>query len=234
MATACIARPTSYTTTTATTSNEDYCDYFNYDLDLNASSSDSCETDCSENSNTVSCSEPPKISKFFSNYSNYQSKIQQLISFSFTSSNFLFITFILSISKLCTTAAAASTDPLQTAGAPPHASSPTTAPNFLMNNFSGSALLEKLIAFKNTSPLLSDKGKHTPAAGNSIHHSAHGRGSNSAAAAASASVLPSSLVKVKQSGSSHNSFFGHKGLQNMDIRFLNVSGKIGTTLGIGK
>ncbi|XP_059219896.1 low-density lipoprotein receptor isoform X5 [Stomoxys calcitrans] len=119
-----------------------------YSPDLEASTvyaaSNTCSAAASAGANanattsatTVSSSEAPKISKFFSDSSNYQSKIQQLISFSFTSSNFIFITFILSISKLCTTAA---TDPTQ-AGAP----QPSTAapPGFLMH--SSAAIWEKL------------------------------------------------------------------------------------------
>lgn len=186
--------------------------------------------------------EPPKISKFFSNSSNYQSKIQQLISFSFTSSNFIFITFILSISKLCTTAA---TDPSQ-AGA---AHAPTAVPNFLMNNFNGSALLEKLNSFRgHTVGPPTVKGKNTPAAANSLNHASTGNGVGSSSLAASAPSVSSSTTSPSASSSSSSvssldssasslfssSIFGSQNLINMDLKFLNVSGKIGTPLGIGK
>ncbi|XP_049305503.1 very low-density lipoprotein receptor isoform X7 [Bactrocera dorsalis] len=151
-------------------------------------------------------SEPPKISKFFSSSCNYQSKIQQVISFSFTSSNFIFITCILSISKLCTvtagpvqtTAAASTTDPTATAGPPYSALNATT-------------LLEKLHSFATT-------------LGPPVTSTSSGKSSkNSAAAANSVS-----------DGSGSMSFFGRKNLINLDFKFLNVSGKIGTPLSIAQ
>ncbi|XP_039970015.1 low-density lipoprotein receptor isoform X4 [Bactrocera tryoni] len=151
-------------------------------------------------------SEPPKISKFFSSSCNYQSKIQQVISFSFTSSNFIFITCILSISKLCTvtagpvqtTAAASTTDPTATAGPPYSALNATT-------------LLEKLHSFATTlgPPVTSTSSRKSS--------------KNSAAAANSVS-----------DGSGSMSFFGRKNLINFDFKFLNVSGKIGTPLSIAQ
>ncbi|XP_037942570.1 uncharacterized protein LOC119675442 [Teleopsis dalmanni] len=152
------------------------------------------------NSDSV-CELTPKISKFFSDSSNYQSKIQQLISFSFTSYNFIFITCILSISKLCT---AAATDPTQS-GASTAVPSPNTG--FVIPNISGSALLEKLNSLRaSTSGPAMDKSKNSsPHAGNSI---------------------------IDNTGL--NSFFGGKGFMSMDFTFLNISGKIGTPLSIGK
>uniref|UniRef100_A0A1A9ZNW2 Uncharacterized protein n=1 Tax=Glossina pallidipes TaxID=7398 RepID=A0A1A9ZNW2_GLOPL len=177
---------------------------------------------CISKTNTTSLSsEPIKVNKFFNNSSSYQSKIQQLISLSFTSWNFLFITFILSISKLCTIAAAES--PHQT-GAAHH---PTNAPNFLMTN--GSALLEKLNAFRvNTLGPPTNKNKTSSAASSATENNltvssssgGGGGGVNGVGSAANGTAAPSS------------SFFGNKVFMNMDIKFLNVSGKIGTRLGI--
>lgn len=154
---------------------------------------------------TPNASEQPKNSKFFSSSYNYQSKIQQVISFSFTSSNFIFITCILSISKLCTvtagpvqtTAAASTTDPTTSTGPPFSALNATT-------------LLEKLHSFATTlgPPVTSTSGKSSK---------------NSAAAANSVTA-----------GSGPMSFFGRKNLINIDFKFLNVSGKIGTPLSIGE
>lgn len=177
---------------------------------------------CISKTNTTSLtSEPIKVNKFFNNSSSYQSKIQQLISLSFTSWNFLFITFILSISKLCTIAAAES--PHQT-GAAHH---PTNAPNFLMTN--GSALLEKLNAFRvNTLGPPTNKNKTSTVASSAtennltVSSSSGGGGVNGVGSAAANGTAASS------------SFFGNKVFMNMDIKFLNVSGKIGTRLGIGK
>ncbi|KAL9889556.1 very low-density lipoprotein receptor-like isoform X3 [Glossina fuscipes] len=174
---------------------------------------------CISKTNTTSLtSEPIKVSKFFNNSSSYQSKIQQLISLSFTSWNFLFITFILSISKLCTIAATES--PHQT-GAAHH---PTNAPNFLMTN--GTALLEKLNAFRvNTLGPPTNKNKTSTAAASSATENnltvSGGGGVNGVGSAATGTVASSS-------------YFGNKVFMNMDIKFLNVSGKIGTRLGIGQ
>ncbi|TMW53819.1 hypothetical protein DOY81_001104, partial [Sarcophaga bullata] len=222
--------------------------------------------------------EPLKVSKFFSSSCNYQSKIQQLISFSFTSSNFIFITFILSISKLCTTAA---TDASQT-GAP----QPSTAmPSFLMMpNISGSALMEKLNSIRaNTgggppSPQppptsavkAAVKGKNSPpAAANSLtvvstatagpivaDHGGSGSGSSSSGGgstiASSKISSPSlivttttaspsdsnSLIQLQKPSLNAFSLFASVGRNDLitlhkDLKFLNVSGKIGTPLGIG-
>lgn len=212
---------------------------FNYNsIESDNSSSQSSSSTTNSCSPKTTCDELPKISKFFSNSSNYQSKIQQLISFSFTSSNFIFITFILSISKLCTTAA---TDPSQ-AGAP----QPSTAmPSFLMPNLSGSALLEKLNSFRANTvggpPPTAVKGKNTPAAANSLTQGSGG--GSSAISAASASSISSTTSSPSSSPSSMSSaylssnafsLFGSKSFPNKEIKFLNVSGKIGTPLGIGK
>ncbi|XP_067614233.1 very low-density lipoprotein receptor isoform X3 [Eurosta solidaginis] len=112
---------------------------------------------------TTEASETHKISKFFSSSCNYHSKIQQLISFSFTSSNFIFITCILGISKLCTvsagtvqnTAAAGTPDP--TTAGPPYSA------------LNATALLEKLHSFATTLGPPSDKSsKNSAAAANSV------------------------------------------------------------------
>ncbi|XP_053969634.1 uncharacterized protein LOC128871699 [Anastrepha ludens] len=89
-------------------------------------------------------SEPPKISKFFNSSCNYQSKIQQLISFSFTSSNFIFITCILSISKLCTVTAG----PVQTTAAAGTPGPTTAGPPYSALN--ATTLMEKLHSFATT------------------------------------------------------------------------------------
>ncbi|XP_012162003.1 low-density lipoprotein receptor isoform X5 [Ceratitis capitata] len=152
----------------------------------------------------LNASEPPKISKFFSSSSNYQSKIQQVISFSFTSSNFIFITCILSISKLCTVTAG----PVQTTAAASTSGPTTVGPPYSALN--ATTLLEKLHSFATTlgPPVTSTTEKSTK---------------NSAAAANSVS-----------DGSGSMSFFGRKNLMNFDFKFLNVSGKIGTSLSIAQ
>ncbi|KNC23138.1 hypothetical protein FF38_02518 [Lucilia cuprina] len=220
---------------------------FNNEFINNSNNSD--DSYISHSSAKSTSDEPPKISKFFSNSSNYQSKIQQLISFSFTSSNFIFITFILSISKLCTTAA---TDPSQTGAPQPN----TLVPSFLMPNISGSALLEKLNSFRSNTlgpppppapPSSAVKGKNTPAAANSLTQGSSGGGSSAISAASASSIssptssplspsLSSSSVSSSSSSSSLNAFpslFTSRDLINKDMKFLNVSGKIGTPLGIG-
>ncbi|KAM7362323.1 uncharacterized protein ACRADG_013087 isoform 3-T3 [Cochliomyia hominivorax] len=209
------------------------------------------ESDCSSNNNSncsskaITSDEPPKISKFFNSSCNYQSKIQQLISFSFTSSNFIFITFILSISKLCTTAA---TDPSQT-GAPQPSNN---VPSFLLPNLSGSALLEKFNSFRAstvgppTAPPSPVKGKNTPAAANSLtspQGTTSGGGGSSGSSDISVSASSSSIsspttkspttLANSLSSNAFPSLFGSKSLFNKEMKFLNVSGKVGTSLGIG-
>ncbi|XP_073837741.1 uncharacterized protein isoform X3 [Musca autumnalis] len=200
---------------------------------------------------TSNSNEPPKVSKFFSNSSNYQSKIQQLISFSFTSSNFIFITFILSISKLCTTAAA---DPSQAGGA---AHQPATAapPGFLMNNFSSSAILEKLNSFRTSTlgpPTNAVKGK-PPSTTTGLRSNKTHRGGSSlnttsttVSSSVSSSTTTSSPLDLNTTTSSFTSspssvlnIFGSNGNGILDggsqsILFLNISGKVGTPLGIGQ
>ena len=236
----------------------------------------------SNNSNTITSddcnNEPLKVSKFFSSSCNYQSKIQQLISFSFTSSNFIFITFILSISKLCTTAA---TDASQTAAPQPS----TAMPSFLMMpNISSSALMEKLNAFRantgggppppqpppTSAVKAAVKGKNSPpAAANSLMTATAGpvvvhggsdsgsissRGSGGGSTSASSKISSPSLI-VTTTTASPSDINSLKQLQNpslnafslfasvsrndlivlhKDLKFLNVSGKIGTPLGIGE
>ncbi|XP_017475008.1 PREDICTED: uncharacterized protein LOC108365483 [Rhagoletis zephyria] len=149
-------------------------------------------------------SEPPKISKFFSSSCNYQSKVQQLISFSFTSSNFIFITCILSISKLCTVTAG----PVQTTAAAGTPGPTTAGPPYSALNAT-TTLMEKLHSFATTlGPPVTSTEKSAK---------------NSAAAANSVS-----------DGSGSMSFFGRKNLINFDFKFLNVSGKIGTPLSIAQ
>ncbi|XP_030373632.1 low-density lipoprotein receptor-like isoform X7 [Scaptodrosophila lebanonensis] len=140
-------------------------------------------------------SEPTKVSFFFGNCSNYQSRVQQLISFSFTSSfHLLFITCILSISKFCNAAAF---------------NAANSNPGSIMQTFNGSTLLEKLKATTLGPPLgkLKNLG---PAAANSIQ------------------AIGSSSASGSGIGSIGNSFL------NMDFKFLNVSGKIGSPLDISQ
>ncbi|XP_070066891.1 uncharacterized protein [Drosophila virilis] len=110
-----------------------------------------------ENNNVVET--PPKVSAFFSSSSNYQSRVQQLISFSFTSSfHLIFITCILSISKFCNAAAVNAAQ--VTASAP--------SPSIIISNLSGSALLEKIIKTTTLGPQLDKLKSFAPAAANSI------------------------------------------------------------------
>ncbi|XP_061388434.1 uncharacterized protein LOC133323532, partial [Musca vetustissima] len=205
---------------------------------INTSGSSSAST-------SSSSSEPPKVSKFFSNSSNYQSKIQQLISFSFTSSNFIFITFILSISKLCTTAAA---DPAQAGAAHQPAPSAGAPPGFLMNNFSSSAILEKLNSFRTSTlgpPTNAVKGKD--AGPTVLRSNKTNRGSlnvtstpsSSSSKSSSASSTTSSPLDLNfnssESSSLLNIFGSNGGIidgGSPSILFLNISGKVGTPLGI--
>ncbi|XP_017128935.1 very low-density lipoprotein receptor isoform X2 [Drosophila elegans] len=151
-----------------------------------------------------SCKEPSKTSGFFYSAStNYHSKVQQLISFSFTSSfHLLFITCILSISKFCN---AAAVNAAQVTAATPTASE-------IMHNLSGSALLERLKASTLGPPL--DRLKHiAPAAANSL---SPGIGSGMGLG-----------IGMGNFGNSINSV-----LNGNPFKFLNVSGKIGTPLDI--
>ncbi|XP_017101897.2 very low-density lipoprotein receptor isoform X3 [Drosophila bipectinata] len=147
---------------------------------------------------------PPKTNGFFfSSSTNYQSKVQQLISFSFTSSfHLLFITCILSISKFCN---AAAVNAAQVTAATPSASE-------IMQNLSGSALLERLKATTLGPPL--DRLKHlAPAAANSLNP---GFGIGSGVG-----------IGMGNFGNSLNSV-----LNGNPFKFLNVSGKVGTSLDI--
>ncbi|XP_055905401.1 very low-density lipoprotein receptor-like isoform X3 [Eupeodes corollae] len=147
-------------------------------------------------------SEPPKISKFFSSSINYQSKVQQLISFSFTSSNFLYITFILSISKLCTADSPSTSAPTTTTAGP-------TAQS-IVSNVNFSALMEKLTAFRNATTT-----DTTPTA---THHNRQVSG------------LPKTSIITPDSSIPYNSV----GKGFLEIKFLNISGKVDTALGIAK
>ncbi|XP_034485340.1 low-density lipoprotein receptor-like isoform X2 [Drosophila innubila] len=110
------------------------------------------------NNHTIQDPQLPKVSAFFSSSSNYQSRVQQLISFSFTSSfHLIFITCILSISKFCNAAAVNAAQ--VTAAAP--------SPSLIISNLSGSALLEK-IRMTTLGPQLDKLKSFTPAAANSI------------------------------------------------------------------
>ncbi|XP_075145941.1 uncharacterized protein LOC142220611 isoform X3 [Haematobia irritans] len=221
---------------------------YSEDLEVGPLSCSLAASSSAQGASANSASVAPKISKFFSNSSNYQSKIQQLISFSFTSSNFIFITFILSISKLCTTAA---TDPSQ-AGAP-QASAAAPPPGFLMHNFSSSAIWEKINSIRGSTtqgPPTAVKGKHIPAAGNSLtsggnssgrgvvgHHSSS---SSSPSSSSNSSSIPppssSSIPSSSNLGSSSLNIFGNgNDLEfTRSIVFPNISGKAGTPLGIGQ
>ncbi|XP_020811858.1 low-density lipoprotein receptor-related protein 8 isoform X5 [Drosophila serrata] len=156
----------------------------------------------SDNDDEVQPTSTPKTSAFFFSAStNYHSKIQQLISFSFTSSfHLLFITCILSISKFCN---AAAINAAQVSAAAP-------SPSEIMQNLSGSALLERLKASTLGPPL--DRLKHlAPAAANSL---SPGIGSGMG-------------IGMGHFGNSINSV-----LNGNPFKFLNVSGKIGTPLDI--
>ncbi|XP_064548842.1 low-density lipoprotein receptor-like isoform X3 [Drosophila montana] len=112
-----------------------------------------------ENNNNNVLETPPKVNAFFSSSSNYQSRVQQLISFSFTSSfHLIFITCILSISKFCNAAAVNAAQ--VTASAP--------SPSIIISNLSGSALLEKIIKTTTLGPQLDKLKSFAPAAANSI------------------------------------------------------------------
>lgn len=123
------------------------------------------------NNNNSNCSSnnagdtPPKVSAFFSSSSNYQSRVQQLISFSFTSSfHLIFITSILSISKFCNAAAVNAAQ--VTASAP--------SPSLIISNLSGSALLERIMKTTTLGPQLDKLKSSAPAAANSISGSSAG------------------------------------------------------------
>ncbi|XP_001359537.5 low-density lipoprotein receptor isoform X5 [Drosophila pseudoobscura] len=135
---------------------------------------------------------------FFSRSTNYQSWVQQLISFSFTSSfHLLSITCILSISKFCNAAAMNAAQ----------ATASTPSPSEIMQNLSGSALLEKIRRSSTLGPPL-DRLKHlAPAAANSL----------------------SPGIGMANFGNSFNSVFNGN-----PFKFLNVSGKIGTPLDISQ
>ncbi|XP_017000521.2 very low-density lipoprotein receptor isoform X2 [Drosophila takahashii] len=166
---------------------------------------DDLRTNESGSSSSSCYKEPSKTSGFFYSAStHYQSKVQQLISFSFTSSfHLLFITCILSISKFCN---AAALNAAQVTAATPTASE-------IMHNLSGSALLERLKA-STLGPTL-DQLKHlAPAAANSISPSPSGSGSGMG-------------IGMGNFGNSINSVFNGN-----PLKFLNVSGKIGTPLDI--
>ncbi|XP_017142639.1 low-density lipoprotein receptor isoform X2 [Drosophila miranda] len=157
--------------------------------------------------NTHTCHEPspPAVTTkaatsafFFSRSTNYQSWVQQLISFSFTSSfHLLSITCILSISKFCNAAAMNAAQ----------ATASTPSPSEIMQNLSGSALLEKIRRSSTLGPPL-DRLKHlAPAAANSL----------------------SPGIGMTNFGNSFNSVFNGN-----PFKFLNVSGKIGTPLDISQ
>ncbi|KAH8283831.1 hypothetical protein KR054_002978, partial [Drosophila jambulina] len=156
----------------------------------------------SDNEDEVPPPATPKTSAFFFSAStNYHSKIQQIISFSFTSwFHLLSITCILSISKFCN---AAAINAAQVSAAAP-------SPSEIMQNLSGSALLERLKASTLGPPL--DRLKHlAPAAANSL---SPGIGSGMG-------------IGMGHFGNSINSV-----LNGNPFKFLNVSGKIGTPLDI--
>ncbi|XP_017846627.2 low-density lipoprotein receptor isoform X3 [Drosophila busckii] len=170
-----LAANNNTTTTTAATINNNVVD---------------CDDDDSNSSNIEELP-PAKVSVFFSSSSNYQSRVQQLISFSFTSSfHLIFLTWMLSISKFCNAAVLNAAQ--ATAGAP--------SPSLIIANLSSSAFMEKIRASTLGPPL--DKLKiFQPAAANSL--------------------APSS-VNSKASN------------LRMDYAFLNVSGKLNTTLDISQ
>ncbi|XP_062126111.1 low-density lipoprotein receptor-like isoform X5 [Drosophila sulfurigaster albostrigata] len=126
--------------------------------DSNSSSSNNSSNNSSSNNSVIHQEEPHKISAFFSSSCNYQSRIQQLISFSFTSSfHLIFITCILSISKFCN---AAAVNAAQVTASAPSAS-------LIISNLSGSALLEK-IRMTTLGPQIDKLKSFTPAVANSL------------------------------------------------------------------
>lgn len=136
--------------------------------------------------------------------SGIRNRLQQLISLSFTSWHFLFITFILSISKLCSATGLADT-------AQAGATTQHPAPGFLTANLSGSALLEKLSSLRASTwgpPNASEKDKSP-----------------------STTPSPVMLERVSPFGKAGP---GSRHFMGIDFNFLNISGKIGTPLGIGK
>jgi len=140
-------------TTTQTTTTQ-----LNAGSNNNSSSNSNNNSSNNNNNNTIQDPQLPKVSAFFSSSSNYQSRVQQLISFSFTSSfHLIFITCILSISKFCNAAAVNAAQ--VTAAAP--------SPSLIISNLSGSALLEK-IRMTTLGPQLDKLKSFTPAAANSI------------------------------------------------------------------
>ncbi|KAH8407013.1 hypothetical protein KR222_004148, partial [Zaprionus bogoriensis] len=110
-----------------------------------------------------------KVSAFFGSSSSYQSRVQQLLSFSFAPSRLVFITSILAISKFCNDAAVNAAQ--VTASAP--------SPSFLIANLSGSALLEK-IRTTTLGPQLDKLKMFAPAAANSISSTSSGNSFGSA------------------------------------------------------
>ncbi|KPU79994.1 uncharacterized protein Dana_GF18235, isoform B [Drosophila ananassae] len=167
-------------------------------------SEDLIESD--EDCDTTQEPPPPKTNGlFFSSRTNYQSKVQQLISVSFASwYHLLFIPGILSISKFCN---AAAVNAAQVTAATPSRSE-------LMQNLSGSALLERLKATTLGPPL--DRLKHlAPAAANSLNPP-FGIGSGMG-------------IGMGNFGNSLNSV-----LNGNAFKFLNVSGKVGTAMDISQ
>lgn len=186
----------------ATTCMPHFTEYFQTTTQSELTTNESANSRSSSISS--GCREPSKTSGFFYSAStHYQSKVQQLISFSFTSSfHLLFITCILSISKFCNAAAVNAA----------HVTAATPTASEIMHNLSGSALLERLKA-STLGPTL-DQLKHlAPAAANSI---SPGTGSGMG-------------IGMGHFGSSINSV-----LNGNPLKFLNVSGKIGTPLDICK
>ncbi|XP_033166552.1 low-density lipoprotein receptor isoform X2 [Drosophila mauritiana] len=185
----------------ATTCMPHFTEYFQTTTQAELPTNESANSSSSSGSSS-GCREPSKTSGFFYSAStHYQSKVQQLISFSFTSSfHLLFITCILSISKFCNAAAVNAA----------HVTAATPTASEIMHNLSGAALLERLKA-STLGPTL-DQLKHlAPAAANSISP-ATGSGMG---------------IGMGNFGSSINSV-----LNGNPLKFLNVSGKIGTPLDI--
>ncbi|XP_026831952.1 very low-density lipoprotein receptor isoform X3 [Drosophila erecta] len=180
----------------------DYCQNTQSELPTNESGN----SNSNSSSSSSGCREPSKTSGFFYSAStHYHSKVQQLISFSFISTfHLLCITCILGISKFCNAAAINAA----------HVSAATPTASEIMQNLTGSALLERLKA-STLVPTL-DQLKHlAPAAANSI---SPGTGSG---------MGIGNGIGMGHFGSSINSV-----LNGNPLKFLNVSGKIGTPLDI--
>ncbi|XP_034113849.1 very low-density lipoprotein receptor-like isoform X3 [Drosophila albomicans] len=153
-----LATNTTAAATTSEAANSNSSSSNSSSNNSSSSSSNNSSNNSSSSNSVIHQEEPHKISAFFSSSCNYQSRIQQLISFSFTSSfHLIFITCILSISKFCN---AAAVNAAQVTASAPSAS-------LIISNLSGSALLEK-IRMTTLGPQIDKLKSFTPAVANSL------------------------------------------------------------------